>query len=222
MDVGFLVLVVLGFYIYLVDLPPSLVRSYFMMVIGWITVILGIELLSYYFLVTVMMIIILLFPGMMVSISFWLSVVGVFYIILLVENLKIDNKIAMFIIVPFGLFILMFPIIRILFPTTTTLQLYSPFLSLIFTVFYPLSILSHIFNIGDYLDGLLLKMFTIKTVSVEIRTGVNFAIGYIILSVSATKYRPLFFLLLSIVLYLRLFFPCTNPSIRNIFLNFIL
>lgn len=194
-DVGFVTLVLLGWYVWFVGMPPSLVRSYTMMVIGWGAMVLGIELLSFSFLATIIMTLLLIFPKMLLSLAFWFSVLGVFYIFLLVERFKKFNKISMMILISFGLFILMSPIVHLIFPTTSTLQLYSPLLSLGFTFFYPLSILAHLVGFGDIFDVYLLELFNLLEESREVKLEMIYGVGYLVLSFGAIYFRWLFYAL---------------------------
>ncbi|NOR54727.1 MAG: ComEC/Rec2 family competence protein, partial [Sulfurovum sp.] len=51
-DVGLVAMLVLGLYVWFVDFPPSLLRSYAMVLFGWLALIVGVELLSFTFLGT--------------------------------------------------------------------------------------------------------------------------------------------------------------------------
>ncbi|NEW61406.1 ComEC/Rec2 family competence protein [Sulfurovum sp. bin170] len=195
-DVGFLVLVILGWYVWFVDSPASLLRSYAMMVVGWSVLVLGIELLSFSFLATIVMVLLLLFPKMLVSLAFWFSVSGVFYIFLLLKRFSDVNKFLMTLIISFGIFILMLPIVHMIFPMTSTLQLYSPLLSLGFSFFYPISIFFHTVGMGGVFDGLLLKLFTLESQVVDVKLDMVFGVGYLLLSIGAIYYTRLFYLLL--------------------------
>ncbi|SFV63139.1 Competence protein [hydrothermal vent metagenome] len=195
-DIGFLVLVILGWYVWFVETPASLLRSYAMMVVGWTILVLGIELLSFSFLVMIVMILLLLFPKMLVSLAFWFSVLGVFYIFLLIKRFSDTNKFLMTPVISFGIFVLMLPIVHIIFPTTSTLQLYSPLLSLGFSFFYPISIFCHMVGRGGMFDGVLLKLFTLESQVVDVKIGMIFGVGYLFLSIGAIYYRRLFYLLL--------------------------
>ena len=161
-DVGFLVLVILAWYVWFVDAPPSLLRSYAMMFVGWVLLVLGLELLSFSFLAIIVMLLLLLFPKMLLSLAFWFSVVGVFYIFLLLQYFSHLNKYLMTLLISFGIFILMLPIVHMVFPLTNPLQLGSPFLSLLFSFFYPLSMALHLVGEGSLFDNLLFKLFTLK------------------------------------------------------------
>lgn len=194
-DVGFIVLFILGWYVWFVDSPASLLRSYMMMVVGWIVVIMGIELVSFEFLITIIMILLLLIPKLFISLAFWFSISGVFYIFLLIKRFNNVNKIWMTLIISFGIFVLMLPLIHLIFPTVTTLQLYSPFLSLGFTLFYPLSIGLHILGMGGVLDNWLMELFRLSSKTIEILLPWYYGIFYILLSIGAIFSKWLFYLL---------------------------
>jgi len=110
------------------------------MLLGWILLIFGLELLSFSFLTLSVMIILLLFPKMVLSLGFWLSVLGVFYIFLILDYFQGVNRYLLTLLISIGLFILMLPVVHTIFPITTKLQLYSPLISLLFIPFYPLSL----------------------------------------------------------------------------------
>ena len=146
------------------------------------------------------LILLILFPHLLVSLAFWFSVIGVFYIFLLLHYFSHVGKIMMTLIISFGLFILMLPVVHMVFPITTQLQLLSPFLSLLFSAFYPLSMLLHLLGIGHLFDGVLLQLFTMES-SVNSVVVPSLLTGfYLLLSLGAFYFRRLFYLLLSLCL----------------------
>ncbi len=194
-DIGFIVLVILGWYVWFVDFPASLVRSYVMMIIGWLVVIMGIELVSFEFLIITIIILLLIIPKMLFSLAFWFSILGVFYIFLLIKYFNTINKFWMSLIISFGIFILMLPIIHIIFSTTSLLQLYSPILSLGFTLFYPFSILAHIFGIGGVSDNQLKWLFGLSSSSIDIILPWYYGVFYMVLSIGAIFSKWFFYIL---------------------------
>jgi competence protein ComEC len=194
-DVGFLVLIILGWFVWFVDSPASLLRSYSMMVVGWIILVLGVELISFSFLAMIVMLLLLLFPKMLLSLAFWFSVLGVFYIFLIIQRFSEVNRFWMMLIISFGIFVLMSPIIHIVFPMTTTLQLYSPLLSLGFSLFYPVSIFFHLIGVGGVFDGWLLELFMLDSEVLNREIDMVVGVGYLLLSIGAIYFRKLFYLL---------------------------
>ncbi len=194
-DIGFIVLLILGFYVWFVGSPPSLLRSYMMMLLGWVLLVLGMELLSFTFLATVVMLLLLLFPKLLLSLAFWFSVMGVFYIFLLLHYFSHLNKYLISLLLSFGIFILMLPIVHMVFPIVNQLQLASPFLSLGFSIFYPISMLLHLLGIGYIGDELLLKLFMLKADDYSFILTPFYGVLYLLLTLLSIYSKYIFYLL---------------------------
>jgi len=167
-DVGLVAMILLGIYVWFVDFPPSLVRSYTMVLVGWMVLLLGMELLSFTFLATIVLMLVALFPSLLVSLSFGLSVAGVFYIFLLLQYSKgVKPWIITLILIPWGIFILMLPIVHSVFGVTSLYQLLSPLLSLLFVPFYPLVMGLHLLDFGSLFDTALVFLFAMPQESGE-------------------------------------------------------
>jgi competence protein ComEC len=194
-DIGFMVLLILAWYVWFVGSPPSLIRSYAMMLIGWVLLLLGMELLSFSFLATVVMLLLIIFPKMLLSLAFWFSVMGVFYIFLILHYFSHLNKYIITLLISFGIFILMLPIVHMVFPIVNSSQLASPFLSLGFSIFYPVSMGLHILNLGDMFDGLLVKLFMLKLDDYSFILTPVYGLVYIGLSMLSIYSKYIFYLL---------------------------
>lgn len=198
-DVGVVAMVFLGLYVWFVDFPPSLVRSYAMVLVGWIILLLGMELLSFTFLTTIILILVALFPSLLVSLSFWLSVAGVFYIFLLLQYSRgVKVWIVSLIFIPLGIFVLMLPVVHSIFAVTSVYQLLSPMLSLLFVPFYPLVMGLHLFGFGSLFDTVLSALFELPQNSVEALLPIWSMMGYIGLSIGAIWSKKLFWLVLGL------------------------
>jgi competence protein ComEC len=90
----------------------------------------------------------------------------------------------------------MLPVVHMVFPLTTPLQLLSPFLSLLFSAFYPLSMLLHLLGIGNLFDGVLLHLFTMGNSLKSIVLAPLLTGFYLLLSLGAFYFQRLFYLLL--------------------------
>jgi len=200
-DVGFFVLVLLAVYVWFVGAPPSLLRSYAMMLVAWILLVLGMELLSFSFLLTIVLTLIFIVPKMIVSLAFWFSVAGVFYIFLLIKYFSNLNKYLLTLLINFAIFMLMLPLIHLVFPMVTLLQLLSPFLSLLFTVFYPLSMLFHLLGIGELMDVVLVELFTLEYHKNSFTLPIIYGVSYIALSLLAVYSKKFFYFLLAIAIF---------------------
>ncbi|WP_373032474.1 ComEC/Rec2 family competence protein [Sulfurovum sp.] len=198
-DVGLVAIVFLGVYLWFVDFPPSLVRSYAMVLVGWIVLLLGMELLSFTFLTTIVLVLAALFPSLLVSLSFGLSVAGVFYIFLLLQYSKgVKTWVISLVFIPIGIFILMLPIVHSVFGVTSHYQLLSPLLSLVFVPFYPLVMVLHLLGFGSLFDTVLLGLFHMPQESREMLFPIWMMLGYIGLSIGAIWSKTLFWLVLGL------------------------
>jgi len=205
-DVGAVAMVSLGLYVWFVDFPPSLVRSYAMVLVGWIVLLLGMELLSFTFLTTIVLMLLTLFPSLMVSLGFWLSVAGVFYIFLLLQYSRgVKLWIISLIIIPVGIFVLMLPVVHAIFPVTSGYQLLSPLLSLLFVPFYPLVMVLHLFGFGDLFDFFLSVLFNLPQISTESLLPMWALVVYAGLSIGAIWSKRVFWLVLSFALFYALY-----------------
>ncbi|WP_415407256.1 ComEC/Rec2 family competence protein [Sulfurovum sp. CS9] len=200
-DVGLVAIVFLGVYLWFVDFPPSLVRSYAMVLVGWMVLLLGMELLSFTFLTTILTMLAALFPSLLVSLSFWLSIAGVGYIFLLLQYTKEFNKwIITLLFIPFGIFILMLPVVHAIFGVTSGYQLLSPLLSLLFIPFYPLVMVLHMIGFGGMFDTVLLWLFSLPNEGVDKLLPLWAMLGYVGLSLGAIWSRKLFFVVIGLAL----------------------
>ena len=209
-DVGLIAMMVLGLYVWFVDFPPSLLRSYAMVFVGWGVLLLGMELLSFTFLASVFLLLGLAFPYLLVSLSFWLSVAGVFYIFLLLQYTKhLNNWLITLVVIPIGIFVLMLPVVHAIFGVTSLYQLLSPLLSLVFIPFYPLVMVLHIVGWGGMFDDALVYLFTLPEEGSEHILSVWMVALYVVLSLGAIWYKRVFYSLLTLatlyMLYLFVF-----------------
>lgn len=185
----------LFFYMILTNMPPSLLRAFVMFIFAFFLLRFNIKLLSFETLFIVVAIIIALFPKLLFSLAFWFSVCGVFYIFLYIHYFKDINKCLHIFLFNFWIFFAMNPISHYFFANSSIEQLLSPFITLVFTVFYPLSLLLHIINQGDLLDNILLYFISIDINSTDILTPFWFFILFICFSFLSIFYKKAFYFL---------------------------
>ena len=193
-DVGLAAIILLGVYVWFVGAPPSLLRSYGMILAAWAVLLMAVELLSFAFLATVTALLLVLFPSLSVSLGFWLSVAGVFYIFLLLRYTKGSDRwfITLFVI-PVGIFLLMLPVVHTIFAATSSWQLLSPVLSILFIPFYPLAMLLHLLGMGNLPDALLLWLFDLPVKGEEHLLPLWMGVVYMLISAAAIRYRAMFY-----------------------------
>lgn len=197
-DIGSLVLILLAIYLLYVNMPPSLIRAYAMVLFGWFLIVLGVEVKSFSFLFITSLIILTIFPTLINSLGFLFSLTGVFYIFLILKYFENFNKwfITLFFI-PVGIYILMLPVVHLIFPITSLAQLLSPILSLLFIPFYPFAIFLHILGLGNLLDNYLLALFefSLNLPSKEDKLYLEIGITYILFSLLAIKSKKVFIII---------------------------
>ncbi len=88
-------------YLLFLGSPPSLLRAFVMLIVGFILYDRGIQIISMQTLLITVLLLLALFPKLIFSIGFWLSVSGVFYIFLFLIHFKNMSKVTQFILLPF-------------------------------------------------------------------------------------------------------------------------
>ena len=190
LDVGAATLLLTGVYVWFVGAPPSLVRAYAMVAAAWALTVLGIDVWRMTFLFSVAAVLLAIFPDLAFSLGFWFSFSGVYFIYLLLHYFKATDKpIVASVVIAVGVFVLMLPISHLFFPETSRWQLLSPLLSLLFTLFYPLSILLHTIGAGGLFDTGLTKLLTLPQTTFSYDTPLAVGILYIVAALAAMRYR---------------------------------
>jgi competence protein ComEC len=153
---------VLLFYLVFLDSPPSLLRAYAMLVIGFFLYDRGYKIVSMQTLLLTVVLLLSFFPKLFFSIGFWLSVSGVFYIFLFLIHFKHLSKVWQFILVPFWVYFMMLPFSLFIFGNFSIYHPLSIIWTSLFTLFYPLSIFAHIISQGDIFDSLLIMLLNLS------------------------------------------------------------
>jgi len=154
-DLFMIVTLFLLSYLIFLDNPPSLIRAFSMLVVGFVLYDRGIKIISMQTLLLSVVLLLVLFPKLCFTLGLWLSVSGVFYIFLFLVHFKELSKIWQFILIPIWVYLLMLPFSLTLFSNFSIYHPLSIISTLMFSVFYPVSILLHIFGFGNLFDKLL-------------------------------------------------------------------
>lgn len=158
-DLSLIVLILAGFYLYLLDFTPSFLRSYTMALIGFILLSRGIFVFRFTNLFLCVLLVLCLQPQFLFSLGFYFSALGVFFIFVYIrhfgeaKDLKSPLKIAAHALF-YNIFVFcaMNVPVYYFFSPASFYQLGVIPLSFVFVVFYPLSIVLHIFGFGDVFD----------------------------------------------------------------------
>ena len=201
-DITIIISFILYIYLIFINSPPSLLRAFVMFIFALFLTRSNLKIVSFETLLIISIFIISLFPSLLFSLSLWFSICGVFYIFLFLKYFNHLNKVIQFILFNFWLYLTINPITHYFFPTVALEQLYSPILTILFTLFYPLSVTLHFFNFGGLFD-IYLEYFTkIEILTVEVFTPSLFFVFYIIISLLSTIKKELFIILnISMIAY---------------------
>ena len=194
-DILIFISLILFSYLLFTNLVPSLLRAFMMFVFGIFLLRNNIKLLSFETLFIIVLIIITLFPKLLFSLSLWFSVAGVFYIFLFIQYFNNLNKYIQLIIFNFWIYLAINPVTHYFFGTTSLEQLYSPLLTLLFTIFYPLTAFLHIIGFGGLFDNILINFLDAQIDSSELFTPLWFFTIYLFFSFTAILYKYSFYLL---------------------------
>ena len=204
-DLTMAILAILFAYLWMLDFIPSLLRSFVMLAYGFFLFHRHFKILSFEVLFVTVLTILAIFPSFLFSIGFWFSVAGVFYIYLFLHHFSHLKAWQIVILLNIWVYLLMIPIVHTFFTTFSWHQLYSPVLSILFGVFYPLEMFLHLIGQGDLLDGMVLKLLHQKAEIYHFRTPLWYLAGYIVLSLAAVFEKRVAYLLP--VLAMGIYFP---------------
>jgi competence protein ComEC len=156
LDIFVVVAAILFAYTLFLDAPPSLVRSFAMFLVGFFLYDRGIKIISMQTLFVTIILLLAFFPRLAFSLGFWLSAGGVFYIFLFLIHFKNLNIFWQMVGISVFVYLYMLPASLYIFQNFSLYHPFSVILSMLFTPFYPLSILAHLIGFGDICDPFLL------------------------------------------------------------------
>ncbi len=194
-DAFFIIATLLLTYLLFLDLPPSLLRAYGMLLIGFILYDRGVEVISMQTLFLSLLLLIALFPRLLFSIGFFLSVSGVFYIFLFLLYFKHKSKLWQFIFLPLWVYICMLPYSLVIFGNFSLYHPLSILWTSLFTLFYPLSVALHLFSLGALMDPALQWLINIKLDTFQMKLHYGWLFIQVLLSL-VSLYKKSFLVLL--------------------------
>lgn len=194
-DLFILVAITLFAYVWFLDFTPSLIRSFGMLVVGYVLYDRGLKIISMQTLFLTLLLLLSFFPKLLFSLAFWLSASGVFYIFLFALHTKNMNKIALFFLLPIFVYLEMLPFSLTIFEIFSLVHPLSILWSELFTLFYPMSILLHIGGFGGVLDVWLLKLLSLGEVQNSLHVSYFFFYIHLALSLMAVRYKLFFYII---------------------------
>jgi competence protein ComEC len=187
-DLFIAIAAVLFAYVLFLDLPPSLLRAYVMLMVGYVMHDRGAKVVSMQTLLITVLLLLALWPKLFFSIGFWLSVAGVFYIFLFLIHFAHWRKWIKFIALHFWVYMMLLPVAIYIFGIFSMVHPLSIAATICFVVFYPLALFLHIFGFAALLDPLLISLFDGSMQIKNIALFEGFIYFYLLLSVLSVRY----------------------------------
>jgi competence protein ComEC len=182
-DLTIVILILLFLYMSLIGYVPSVVRSFVMMGFGFFLYHRSFKIISFEVLFVAVVFILAIMPEFLFSIGFWFSVSGVFFINLYLKFFSHLKIWQVFLLLNVWVYLAMLPVVHYVFVDFSYYQLFSPLLTMLFSLFYPLEMLLHVFGFGGMLDAYILKLFSIKGEIYQIQTPLWFLVVFIFSSI---------------------------------------
>lgn len=157
-DISIFVFILMSFYLLVLDFTPSFLRSLAMAFVGFFLLMRNFKIINFATLFITIAFLIALFPHLAFSIGFYFSCMGVLFIFIYVKHFK--DKFGLFAhLIFFNLFVWLCMNVPVyyFFATLTPLQISVVPISYAFIIFYPLSVVLHIFGVGYIFDEYLLN-----------------------------------------------------------------
>ena len=195
-ELFFIVASILFIYMFFLDYPPSLVRAFGMLMVGFLLYDRGFEIISMQTLFVTIFILLAIIPKMFFSLGFWFSVTGVFYIFLFFIHFKNLNRYVEYILLGVFIYLMMLPFSLNIFSNFSVLHPFSIVWSLVFIIFYPFSIIFHLLGFGYVFDPFLSKLIYSQVDVKSIKLSDSYLCFHIFLSLVSIYKKEIIFLLL--------------------------
>ncbi|MDD5373789.1 MAG: ComEC/Rec2 family competence protein [Sulfurimonas sp.] len=184
-DLFIIVVSVLFAYMLFLDSPPSLVRSFGMFVVGFVLYDRGVEVFSMQTLLVTILLLLAFFPRLSFSLGFWLSAGGVFYIFLFLIHFKNWSAFWQLMGISVLVYIFMLAVSLFIFQNFSIYHPLSIILSLLFTPFYPISILLHFIGFGDFFDSFLEWLLVLGRDGAKVELNLYLFLLHVLISFAA-------------------------------------
>ncbi len=195
-DLFLLVALILGAYLVFLGDVASLLRAYAMLLVGYVLHDRGMKIVSMQTLFITLVLLLSLWPRLMFSMGFWLSVSGVYFIFLYLRYFSELSKYVSFIAVPIWVYLMMTPIALVLFGNYSLYHPLSIVWSILFTLFYPLVLFLHLIGYGYGIDGVLHFFLVSELEGERFALALFWLIPYGLLALGALPTKRVLYLLL--------------------------
>lgn len=186
-DLFLICAVILLGYVLVLGMPPSVLRAFAMLLIGYYLYDRGIKVVSGQTLFVAVAILIALWPRLLFSVGFWLSVAGVMSIVLFLQTADTRKRVSVFIQLHVWVYLMMLPPGLLLFGIFSGVHPLSIFWTMGFMLFYPLALLLHLLGAGNLLDPLSAAILALGSPAQQWQFASGWLIPWGVLSLFAFK-----------------------------------
>jgi len=172
---------------------PSLLRAFVMMVVGYVLYDRGIKVISMQTLGVSVLLLLALWPTLLFSLGFWLSVSGVYYIFLFLKYFTDLKRWQIGVGIAIWVYMMMLPISLYLFETFSLWHPLSTVWSLLFFPFYVISLILHVIGLGGLFDEVIMSGFH-QIQAHKVTLPLSFLALHVTLSLSALFFRRALYL----------------------------
>ncbi|GAB6044585.1 ComEC/Rec2 family competence protein [Caminibacter profundus] len=190
-DLGIIVLLIEFLYLKITSFPPSLIRAFVMEVVLFFFFVTLRNVFSIKVLVLTFLVSFYIFSMKIINIGFLLSIVGVYYIYLFFSYFKATFKSGL--VLSFYMFIVMFVWGHYFFGEMNIYQLFSPIVNLLFSIFYPIEAILHIFGVGGLFDSMIEKYLSFGEKFYYVNISFWFLFVFAFFSIIAFKKKIAFY-----------------------------
>ena len=191
-DLSVVIFIALFGYLVLIDFVPSFLRAFLMSLLVFYLLSRNIRIISFEILAVVIALAVSFMPNLAFSVSFYFSCAGVFYIYLYLHHFKdkFSNLTHILLLNLWVYFAMIVPVLYF-FPLLSFQQFAVLPLSVLFVIFYPLSVLLHALNLGGIFDEWLIGFLNLRMSSVNLDINFFVFLAYNVLSLISVASRNL-------------------------------
>jgi len=181
-------------YLVILEFNPAMVRSFGMIIVGYLLYDRGIKIVSLQTLLVTVGVILAFLPKLFFSLSFWFSAFGVLSIFIFVRYYEHWKPWQIFLALNIWCYLVLLPISLAIFGTFSWWHIGSIPINLIFNLYYPSVLMLHLTPWGDLFDSALIRMFEsgeLRNVVLPMWVG----IVSIVLAIGAMRWKGAFWAL---------------------------
>ncbi|WP_297937259.1 ComEC/Rec2 family competence protein, partial [uncultured Campylobacter sp.] len=191
-DLSAAIFAVLFCYLALIGFVPSFLRAFLMSLLALFLLARNVRVVSFELLFTVICAAVAMMPSLLFSVGFYFSSLGVFYIYLYLRHFgERFSNLTHAILLNFWVFSAMILPVVYFFPLVSAQQLAVLPLTPLFSLFYPISALLHVFDAGGTLDEYLLEFLSWRAKGVNLSVPFWLFLLYNALSLARVKSKIL-------------------------------